>query len=111
MFRITAPLIDLILKRSSTYSIDVLELQLGAKQQTVANHRQSLSSLHNQLLSIPSPKLRTTFSIFSEKGSSSWLTTLPLLDHGYTLAFVMPFVSDMVGGPPPCLQVVFVGSQ
>ena len=46
-----------------------------------------LSALYNQLLPSTYPFTQvTTFSITSsEKGSSSWLTTLPPSDHGYTL--------------------------
>ena len=95
--------------------MDVLELQLGAKQQASANRRQCLSSLHDQLLPILSPKLRSVL-LSSEQGSSSWLklTTLPyqIMATLYIKEpFVMPFVFNMVGSPPPCLKIVFVGSQ
>ena len=36
-FSITAPLVDLILQQSSIYSNNVLEFQLGAKQQAFTN--------------------------------------------------------------------------
>ena len=84
-FRITAPLVDLILQQFSIYSNDVLELQLGANQQAFTNRRQFLSGLYNQLLPILSPKLQRSLLLSSEKGLSSWFTTIPLSDHGYTL--------------------------
>ena len=84
-FNITAPLVDLILKQSSIYSMDALELQLIAKQQAIADRRQFLSSLFNQILPILSPKLQRSVLLSSEKGTYSWLTTLPLSDHGYAL--------------------------
>jgi len=77
--------VDLILQQSSIYSINVLELQLGAKQQALSNRCQSLSNVYNQLLPALSPKLQRSVLLSSEKGSSSWLTTLPLSDHGYAL--------------------------
>ena len=68
---ITAPLVDLILQQSSIYSNNILELQLGAKQQTFTNCRQFLSGLYNQLLPILSPKLQCSLLLSSEKGSFS----------------------------------------
>ena len=41
--------------------------------------------MYNQLLPALSPKLQRSVLLSSEKGSSSWLTTLPLSDHGYAL--------------------------
>ena len=64
---------------------NVLELQLGTKQQAFTNCQQFLSGLYNQLLPILSPKLQRSLLLSSEKGLSSWLTTFPLSEHGYTL--------------------------
>ena len=83
-FSITAPLVDLILNQSSLYSMKVVELQLSVKQQAIASHHQFLSN-YNHILPILSPKLQRSVLLSSEKGSSSWLTTIPLSDHGYAL--------------------------
>ena len=77
-FTITAPLVDPILNQSFLYSMQVVELQLSAKQQAIASRRQFLTNLYNQILPILSPKLQRSVLLSREKGSSSWLT-IPFL--------------------------------
>jgi len=81
----TAPLVKLILQQSSTYTTEVLMSQFAAKQQVISTHNQLLSDLCDTLSTSLPPKLQCSVLLSREKGSSSWLTTLPLVDHGFAL--------------------------
>ena len=59
--------------------------QLAAKRQIVNIHNQSLLALYDSLMQNLSPKLQRSIQLSCEKGSSSWLTTLPLEDQGCAL--------------------------
>ena len=112
---ITAPLVQSILQQSSASSADVLCDQLEAKRCVVDEHHKSITDFYDSLLPLLSSSLRRSVLLSSESGSSSWLTALPLSEHGFALhkgAFIgMPCVSGMVGDHLCYHQVVFVESD
>jgi len=67
---------------SSTYYTEILISWFAAKWQVINTHNQLLTDLYNTLLPNLSPKLQHSILLSS---SSSWLTTLPLSDHGFSL--------------------------
>ena len=68
---ITAPLVELILQQSPTYSAEVLTSQFAAKRQVINTRNQSLSDMYDSLLVSLSPKLQRSILLSCEKGSSS----------------------------------------
>ena len=82
---ITAPLVQSILQRSSAPSADVLFDQLEAKRRVVDEHRKSITDFYDSLLPSLSSSLHKSVLLSGESGSSSWLTALPLTEHGFAL--------------------------
>ena len=82
---ITAPLVELILQQSTTYSTKVMTSQFATKQQVIHTRQPFLMDMHDSLLNSLSPRLQYSIMLSSEKGSSSWLTALPLVDQGFAL--------------------------
>ena len=82
---ITAPLVELILQQSHIYSNEVLTSQFAAKRQVITTNHQLLRDLYDSLLAGLPHKLQRSIMLSSEKGSSSWLTALPLVDQGFAL--------------------------
>ena len=80
---ITATLVYLILQQSPIYSNEVLTFQFAAKQQVIHTHHQLLKDMYDSLLAGLPHKLQRSILLSSEKGSSSWLTFLPLADQGF----------------------------
>ena len=82
---ITAPLVQLILQQSSAPSADVLCGQLEAKRRVVDEHHKSIIDFYDSLLPLLSSSLHRSVLLSGESGSSSWLTALPLTEHGFAL--------------------------
>ena len=98
---ITAPLVELIVQQTPIYSAAVLGFQFTAKRLAIAAHNQVLTDMHDSLLNSLPPTLQRSILLACEKGSSSWLTALPLVDQGFALhkgaLFVMPLAFAMAG--------------
>ena len=82
---ITAPLVQLILQQSSAPSAEVLCDQLEAKQCIVAEHHKSITDSYNSLVPLLSLSLHRSVLLSGAPASSSWLTALPLTEHGFAL--------------------------
>ena len=111
---IAAPLVQSILWQSSAPLADVLCDQLEAKQHVVDRHHKSITDSYDSLLPLLSSSLYRSVLLSGESGSSSWLTALPLSEHGlhYTREpLEMPCVLGMVGNHLCYHQVVFVESN
>ena len=82
---ITAPLVTLIMEQSHTYTAEAKAEQLRRRRNvhTVCRQREAIaaSELKEQL---PSNMQRAMLAS-AEKGASSWLTTLPIDEHGFSL--------------------------
>ena len=50
----------------------------------MAIHHQSIINSHDTIPPMPSPSLKWSIILSSEKCSSSWVTALPLTDHGFS---------------------------
>ena len=82
---ISAPLSELIIQQSSTYSANVQEQQIKAKASAVRSHHEStMSDLATVKEQLPNP-LRYSVELAQEKGASSWLSILPLEEFGFSL--------------------------
>ena len=81
---ITAPLVDLIVQQSPQYSA-VAQVRQEAK---AAVHRHNLAN-NTKEADVLIPKLTKVKQIAieqaSERGASSWLTTIPMSRYGYNL--------------------------
>ena len=74
--------LQLILHQSSTFSAEGSFAQYEAKCHFVSDHRQCISDL---LLPSLSLSLQRSVLLSEESDSSSWLTALPLSEHGFAL--------------------------
>ena len=83
--KITAPLATLIFQQEKEYPHDVNVTQASLKRAVNSDRRRALGdeakSLHNDL----PPKLQRAMDLGSEKGASSWLMTLPIMEHKFAL--------------------------
>ncbi len=83
--KITSPLVEAILNQNPTYSCDIMSKQATGKRETHVQNRQKLEDRASILkASLPS-SLNRVMALASEKGASSWLTTLPIEEYGFTL--------------------------
>ena len=58
----------------------------GRKNKVKSNHRAYCNSFFSTLFkSLSDPSLKRCLEVASEKGASSWLTALPITEHGFTL--------------------------
>ena len=80
--QITAPLIDQMLQQSPSCPLTTYE----------GMYHEAGSSRHNDLITFVrsftehlSPSLRHSFEAASEHGASYWLTTLPIVEHGFAM--------------------------
>ena len=78
-------IVRLILQQSSIYTTEVVFEQFEAKHHVVSDHCQVIVNLQESLLPSLSSSLQRSVSLSVEMGSSSWLTALPLSEHGFVL--------------------------
>jgi len=81
---VTTPLVHLILQQSHAYPVEVFSAQIEARRAILSAHHQSVIDLHNALMPTLSPSSYRSVVLSSKKGSS-WLTALPILDHGFCI--------------------------
>ena len=82
---ITAPLVELIVNCSEGYTSETKAAQTRAKNRTCNFRRQQQNTAAIELKAkLPSHLQRAT-DVSSEKGASSWLSTLPIAEHGFAL--------------------------
>ena len=82
--RATAPLTEAILNQACEYNVDMEklhEVKTSIKVDRLAFYKQKQDELLEEL----SDQGKLMVQLASEKGSSSWLTALPLKDFGFTL--------------------------
>ena len=83
--KITAPLVALILQQSHTYSSETKAEQLRARKDTRTLCRQQEAKAAAELKDKLPSNLQKALTVSAEKGASSWLSTLPIEEHGFTL--------------------------
>ena len=82
---VTSVLQDHILMQDETYSFEVIAKQLESKT-TVRNiNKDNCSKATSDLMELLPDSLQRSTKLASEKGSSTWLTVLPLSEHGFAL--------------------------
>ena len=82
--RLTAPLVAKILEQDHNGTVDIfraVELKALIHQDNRSRQSQQAKTIHDRL----SPQLRRQVELAREKGASSWLSVLPLDDHGFHL--------------------------
>ena len=82
---VTAPLRQLIHSRDTTYSYQALADQMSAKADIQRKRREQATAEANNLRGELTPALQKAMDLARERGSSSWLTALPLGEHGFSL--------------------------
>ncbi len=82
---VTAPLTALILQESPTCSTDVKSLQQKAKTEARKTCWQLETHAASELADKLPYAMQRSLKAASEKGSSSWLSTLPIAEHGFAL--------------------------
>ena len=82
--KLTAPLVALIAAQCMTQTVDrdhVCHLKQSIRKNNRDHHTLLADTLHCQL----SPSLKRCADLAREPGSSSWLTVLPIQEHGFYL--------------------------
>ena len=83
--KVTSTLKDHILAQDDEYSYSLIRDQMQAKSEVRQENRQrdqdEAERIHAQL----PDRLQRAVTLVKEKGASTWLTTLPLTEHGFTL--------------------------
>ena len=82
---ITSTLYDHIISQDEDYGYDIIAKQLESKATVRKQTKEKNSKDANDLTALLSDSLRRSVNLAKEKGSSSWLTALPLTEHGFTL--------------------------
>ena len=82
---ITAPLVDLIAHQPKMCPPETRRIQINVKNRSHARQRQSERVEANEIANKLPPNLWRAMEVSSEKGASTWLTTLPIADHRFTL--------------------------
>ena len=81
--RVAAPLIHLILAQDPRYPFEALEEQIMAKTEICREKSEQQSEAAKLLKSTLPRSLQRAVDLAQEKGASSWLTVLPLMDMGF----------------------------
>ena len=83
--QVTNPLTRLIAEKVQLYTYDACEEQMNAKTDIHSQRpSQQLVSASTLKPTLPSP-LQRSMSLAQEKGASSWLTALPVMEFSFTL--------------------------
>ena len=83
--KVTSPLVGLILQQDLSFGCHVVDAQRLAKSEVIASKRQAVEERATSVCdSLPSD-LKRMISLLSEKGASSWLSALPVDEHGFAL--------------------------
>ena len=82
---ITSPLIQEIIQQRTKFSAAVLGDQRQAKVDVVSSRHQRQASCLSELISLLPDDLRRIVQLSSETGASSWLSVLPIEEHGFAL--------------------------
>ena len=83
--KITSALVALIVQQELTFSIDTLEAQLSAKCEVVRMKHRAHDEVAATLCQSLPVGLQRIVALSSEKGASSWLSALPVEEHGFAL--------------------------
>ena len=79
---ITSALYDHIISQDEDYGYDIIAKQLESKATVRQQTKEKNSKDAHDLTALLSDSLRRSVNLAKEKGSSSWLTALPLTEYG-----------------------------
>ena len=82
---VTSTLQDHILSQEDEYGHDIITEQLASKATIRNSNKERVLRDANDLMGILPDGLQRAVTLAKEKGSSSWLTALPLAEHSFTL--------------------------
>ena len=83
--KISAPLVCLILDQSEVYTPEVKAAQARMRNHVRKLHKDFEAKTANDVKERLPTKLQKALNVCSEKGASSWLSALPISDHGFAL--------------------------
>ena len=83
--QVTKLLSDLILQQNCLYSFETLEAQLEAKADFRSSTRQMRMAEASRLKTRLPTRLQHSMTLAQERGTSSWLTALPVEEFGFAL--------------------------
>ena len=83
--KITSPLVALILQHKLSFDAGVLDAQRLAKSDVVASKRQAQEGKAVSVCDALPADLKCIVSLSGDKGASSWLSALPVEEHGFAL--------------------------
>ena len=82
---VTRPLKTAITNQATAYTYDIMSEQMNAKASIRASRTQSLKAAADQVKSGLPPVTKRAMDLAMEHGSSSWLTSLPIEEFGFSL--------------------------
>ena len=82
---VTSILCDHILSQDHEYGCDIVAKQLEAKALVRQENNVRISTHAEEMYELLPVSLRRAVDLAKEKGSSTWLTALPLVEHGFAL--------------------------
>ncbi len=82
---ITAPLRKLLHDQSESLPYQTINDQIEAKNEVKKQSREAQTESSTNLSSVLPAPLKRAVDIAQEKGASSWLSTLPIAEHGFNL--------------------------
>ena len=83
--QITSPICAHIASQHLSNGPNIAEAQVRARAETRKINRAKIDHKTLELLDTLPEGLRTSIKLAQEKGSSTWLTSLPLAEHGFSL--------------------------
>ena len=83
--KVTAPLVNLIIDQSKDLSREALENQMQVKYDARQAGCQAQASTADNLYTILPTSLQKAMEISQESGTSTWLSALPIEEHGFAL--------------------------
>ena len=83
--KITCPLVKLILSQTSDFPYETVAEQLEIRSELRRVKKQELISAVDSVSNDLPVSLKRSVELASEKGASSWLSTLPIQEHGFCL--------------------------
>ena len=83
--KVTAPLVALILQQSNVYCMESKDTQRQAKLDACKTCQQRLTKDAAELVERVPNDMRRALQASSEKGASSWFSTLPIAEYGFAL--------------------------
>ena len=81
--KVISSLVALILQREMSFSCHVVDAHHRAKSVFVASKLQAMEEIAASVCNPLSSELKHIISLSREKGASSWLSALPVQEHGF----------------------------